>query len=155
MGDRVWCIWRIRCCLSVALTILLASTGIASALDPMGTWYTAANRAQVRIKDCGRGKLCGAIVWLKKPNDPKTGKPLTDVNNSEPAKRNRPLIGVPIVLDLTSSNTPNKWQGKVYNADDGKTYSGYVTMSGPSTLELKGCVLGGIICKSETWTRAK
>jgi len=36
-----------------------------------------------------------------------------------------------------------------------RPYSGYLTMSGPDVLELKGCVLGGIICKSETWTRAR
>jgi uncharacterized protein (DUF2147 family) len=155
VGNLVQRISRISSPLIVSLVILLASVGSASAFDPIGTWYTAGKRAQVRIGHCGHEKLCGGIVWLKEPNNPKNGKPWTDVNNPEPAKRNRPLVGVPIVLDMIPSNAPNRWQGKVYNADDGKTYSGYVTMTGPSALELKGCVLAGIICKSETWMRAR
>jgi uncharacterized protein (DUF2147 family) len=129
-------------------------SGAAFAADPVGTWYTAGNRSQVRIAHCGGG-LCGGIVWLKDPNDPQTGKPWADIHNPDPDKRTRPLIGVRIVLDLTPSNVPDKWQGQVYNADDGKTYSGYLTMTGANALELKGCVFGGIICKSETWTRAR
>jgi uncharacterized protein (DUF2147 family) len=138
----------------VCLLALLVSVGPAFAYEPIGTWYTAANRAQVRIARCGR-TLCGGIVWLKDPKDPNTGKPWTDINNSDPAKRARPLIGVRTVLDLTPSDVPNKWQGQVYNADDGRTYAGYLTMTGSDSLELKGCVLGGMICKSETWKRAR
>jgi len=139
----------------ICLLALLVPVGSAFAYDPIGTWYTAGNRAQVRIAHCGRGTLCGGIVWLKDPKDPKTGKPWTDINNSDSTKRTRPLIGVLIVLDLALSNAPNKWRGQVYNADDGRTYSGYLTMFDPDALELKGCVLGGIICRSETWTRAR
>jgi uncharacterized protein (DUF2147 family) len=138
----------------ICLLASLVPLGPALAYDPIGTWYTAGNRSQVRIGHCGRDTLCGDIVWLKNPNDPKTGKPWTDINNSDPTKRTRPLIGVRIVLDLTQSNAPNKWRGQLYNADDGRTYGGYLTMIRPDALELRGCVLGGIICRSETWTRA-
>ncbi|TIU33013.1 MAG: DUF2147 domain-containing protein, partial [Mesorhizobium sp.] len=31
-----------------------------------------------------------------------------------------------------------------------KTYSGKATISGAS-LKMSGCVLGGLICKSQTW----
>ena len=92
---------------------------------------------------------------MKDPIDPKTGKPWTDINNSELSKRSRPLVGTQIVLGLKPSASPNKWQGQVYNADDGRTYSGDLKMTGPDALEMRGCVLGGIICKSETWTRAR
>jgi uncharacterized protein (DUF2147 family) len=124
----------------------------ALAADPLGTWYTADNDSQVRITNCG-GALCGVLVSLKEPNDPATGRPKTDKNNPDPAKRSRPLIGVQIVLGMKPSG-PDAWAGDVYNASDGKTYTGSFTMTGPNTAELKGCVLG-IICKSQTWTRAK
>jgi uncharacterized protein (DUF2147 family) len=143
-------------CLS---TIALATLGpkmIAPALaaNPLGTWYTADKDSQVRITNCG-GALCGALVWLKEPNDPATGRPKTDKNNASSSKQNRPLLGVEIVLGMKPSSTPDKWEGDVYNAQDGKTYSGSFTMTGASTAELKGCVLGGLICKSQTWTRVK
>ncbi len=70
-----------------------------------------------------------------------------------PAKQSRPLLGVPIVLGMKPSGTPDQWSGEVYNAYDGKTYIGSFTMTGPNTAELKGCVMS-IICKTQTWTRA-
>jgi uncharacterized protein (DUF2147 family) len=123
------------------------------AADPTGTWYTGDKDSQVRITNCS-GALCGNLVWLKEPNDPATGRPKTDKNNADASKQNRPLIGVPIVLGMKPSGTPNQWSGSVYNAGDGKTYSGSFTMTDTNTAELKGCVLS-ILCKSQTWTRAK
>ncbi len=35
---------------------------------------------------------------------------------------------------------------------NGKTYAGKGTLSG-DTLKMKGCVLGGLICESQTWSR--
>jgi uncharacterized protein (DUF2147 family) len=125
----------------------------AFAADPTGTWYTSDKDSQVRISNCG-GALCGTLVWLKEPNDPATGRPKTDKNNADASKQNRPLIGVPIVLGMRPSGTPNQWSGNVYNASDGKTYSGSFTMTDANAAELKGCVLS-VLCKSQTWTRAK
>jgi uncharacterized protein (DUF2147 family) len=137
----------------VLSTIALAPSSPARAADPLGTWYTADKDSQVRITNCG-GALCGSLVWLKEPIDPATGRPKTDSNNADASKRNRPLLGIPIVLAMKPSGTPDQWSGNVYNASDGKTYSGSFTMTGPNTAELKGCVMS-IICKTQTWTRAK
>ena len=125
----------------------------AFAADPLGTWYTEGMESQVRISNCGDA-LCGALVWLKEPNDPKTGKPKTDKENADASKRNRPLLGVQIVLGLKPNSTPDQWKGEVYNAKDGNTYTGFFTMTGSDTAELKGCAFG-FICKSQTWMRAK
>lgn len=131
----------------------LSTIGRAYAADPLGTWYTEGNDSQVRIRNCG-GALCGALVWLKVPNDPATGRPKTDKENSDAAKRNRPLLGVEIVLSMKPDGTPDQWKGQVYNAKDGNTYTGYFTLTGANSAELKGCAMG-FICKSQTWTRAK
>jgi len=47
----------------------------------------------------------------------------------------------------------DKWSGQVYNAEDGKTYSGSLTFSGGGSLQLQGCALGGLVCKGQTWTK--
>jgi uncharacterized protein (DUF2147 family) len=78
----------------------------ALAAEPLGTWYTEGRESQVRISNCGDA-LCGALVWLKEPNDPKTGKAKTDNENFDASKRNRPLLGVQIVFGLKPSGTPN------------------------------------------------
>ncbi len=49
----------------------------------------------------------------------------------------------------------DKWTGQVYNAEDGKTYSGNITAQGANALKLEGCALGGLICKGQSWTRAR
>jgi uncharacterized protein (DUF2147 family) len=139
-------------CVAAAIAAAIAGSAPARAADPLGTWYTADKESQVKITNCG-GALCGALVWLKEPNDPATGRPKTDKNNADTTKQGRPLIGVQIVLAMKPSGTPDQWSGSVYNASDGKTYTGSFTMTGPNTAELKGCVMG-IICKAQTWTRA-
>ena len=135
----------------LAAAALFVLTGSAMAADPVGTWLTQGGNSRIRIADCG-GALCGTIVWLKEPNDAETGKPKTDKNNSDAGKRGRPLIGVQIVLGMKPAGA-DKWSGQVYNAEDGKTYSGNLTYSGGNALELKGCALGGLVCKAQAWTK--
>jgi len=137
-------------CVSAATFALASLSGTATAADALGIWYTGDKDSQVRIVNCG-GALCGNLVWLKEPNDPATGRPKTDKNNADPAKQSRPLLGVPIVLAMKPSG-PSQWSGQVYNASDGKTYSGSFTLTSPDTADLKGCVLS-VLCKSQTWTR--
>ena len=134
-----------------ALDCALGVADVALA-DPSGTWLTENGRSRIRIADCG-GALCGTIVWLKEPHDPDTGKPKVDKNNTDASKRGRPLIGVPIVLSM-KPNGSSKWSGQVYNAEDGKTYSGNIIEQGPNGLKLEGCALGGLVCKAQTWTRS-
>ena len=56
-------------------------------------------------------------------NDPETHQPKTDKHNADASKQGRPLIGIPIVLSMKPGGG-DVWQGQVYNAEDGGTYSG-------------------------------
>jgi len=49
-------------------------------------------------------------------------------------------------------NGGNKYSGEITDPAEDKTYSGKATLSGNS-LNMKGCVLGGLICKGQNWTR--
>jgi uncharacterized protein (DUF2147 family) len=137
--------------LAAAALLMLAGSQSAFAADPTGVWLTQTGTSRIRVADCG-GALCGTIVWLQEPNDADTKKPKTDKNNSDAAKRSRPLIGVQIVLGMKPAGD-GRWTGQVYNAEDGKTYSGNLTFPGGSSLQLQGCALGGLVCKSQTWTK--
>jgi uncharacterized protein (DUF2147 family) len=118
---------------------------------PGGIWLTQAGDANVKVSRCGGG-LCGVIVWLKEPIDPETGKPAIDDKNPNPALATRPMIGLPLFRGMRPSG-PNKWSGQIYNADDGKSYASSVSVMGPDSLRVEGCV--GALCGGETWTRAK
>ena len=144
-------ITAVALCVSAATLLTVGFSGTAAAADAFGTWLTGDKEGQVRIVNCG-GALCGNLVWLKEPNDPATGRPKTDKHNADASKQGRPLLGVPIVLGM-KPNGQGQWSGEVYNASDGKTYSGSFTLTGPNSADLKGCVLS-VLCKSQTWTRA-
>ena len=100
--------------------------------------------------------LLSRVAALKLRNRPKV-RPYGDrgLESPDASLRNRPMIGVQIVLGMKPSGTANKWSGQVYNAEDGKTYSGSLTLQDANTIKLEGCILGGLICKSESWTRVK
>jgi len=135
---------------AIALALILIAP--ARAVEPFGTWLTEDQKGQVRIVNCA-GALCGTLVWLREPIDPETNQPKTDKHNVDAGKQGRPLLGIPIVLSMKPNGTPNQWEGQVYNAEDGNTYSGSFTLTGVNSAVLKGCVMGGLICKGQTWTR--
>jgi uncharacterized protein (DUF2147 family) len=141
--------WRIGAFFTAALAFAIAESASA---DPIGQWLTEGGRSRVRVAECG-GALCGTVIWLKEPNDPETGKPKLDAKNADVSKRSRSLVGVQILLGA-KPNGNKTWTGQVYNAEDGKTYSGTLTELGPNSLKLEGCALAGLICKAQTWTRA-
>ncbi len=115
-----------------------------------GIWLTQAGDAKVRVSKCGAG-ICGVVVWLKDPIDPATGKPQIDDKNPNPALAKRPMIGLVLFSDMPRSG-PNKWTGQIYNADDGKSYSSSIAVSGPDSLKVEGCI--GALCGGETWSRS-
>jgi uncharacterized protein (DUF2147 family) len=136
---------------SVALVFaaLVATSSPGFAADPTGTWLSQDGDSKLRVTRCGEA-ICGNLAWLKQPNDA-SGKPKLDANNADASKRNRPVLGVPIILGMKPDGA-DKWSGQVYNAEDGKTYSGSFTLAGANKAEIKGCV--AIICKTKTWTRS-
>jgi len=143
------------CRLSFFIALLAALLGapIANAQaggEPVGIWLTQAGDAKVRVSKCGGG-ICGVIVWLRDPINPVTGKPEVDDKNPNPALAKRPMIGLPLFSGMRPTG-PNKWAGQIYNADDGKSYASSVTVSGPDTLRVEGCV--GAFCGGETWSRS-
>jgi uncharacterized protein (DUF2147 family) len=131
-------------------TLLGAQARAQEGGQPGGIWLTQAGDAKVKVSRCGGG-LCGVIVWLKEPIDPETGKPAIDDKNPNPALATRPMIGLPLFGGMRPSG-PNKWSGQIYNADDGKSYASSVSVMGPDSLSVEGCV--GALCGGETWTRA-
>ena len=99
--------------------------------------------AKIRIAPCDDA-LWGVVAETKKP-----GK---DSNNPDPAKRNRSVIGMPILLDMKQVE-PNRWEGEVYNAKNGKIYTSRISLVEANVLKIEGCVLGGLFCGGQEWTR--
>lgn len=135
----------------VAALLWLATSGTAfsqtappAEFGPVGEWLVADRVARIRIVDCN-GHLWGVVAWEAKPG--------TDTKNPDPKLRNRPTLGMPILLDMVPTK-PNRWEGNVYNSQNGHTYSANISLSDPNTLRIQGCVLG-FLCGGENWTRVE
>jgi uncharacterized protein (DUF2147 family) len=137
--------------IAVAAALLAAPLARAQGTgEPTGVWLTQAGDARVKVSKCGGG-ICGVIVGLKDPIDPATGKPQVDDKNPNPALKKRPMIGLPLFSGMQPV-AAGKWSGQIYNADDGNSYASNISVSGPDTLRVEGCV--GVLCGGETWTRS-
>jgi uncharacterized protein (DUF2147 family) len=114
-------------------SLALAATG-ASAADISGTYVRPSTGTQVEFYDCA-GKVCGKIVAVKDKSKEKT-------------------VGTIILKGATRSDDKT-FKGELLNTEDGKTYNGVLTVVSAKEIRLEGCVLGGIVCKGENWTKVK
>ncbi|TAD74946.1 MAG: DUF2147 domain-containing protein [Sphingomonadales bacterium] len=134
-------------------TVLALALGLAAAVPALATgpitgrWVTGEKDAVVAIAKCGKA-VCGRIErFLILPAG---GKDQRDVNNADPAKRNRKLLGTAILYGLTED--AGVWRGQVYDPKSGRTYNSEVRRKGDGVLEVKGCF--GPICQTQVWRKA-
>lgn len=132
---------------SFAAAVLLLTTAPVLAADPTGEWMVVDGVAKVRIENCN-SKLWGVISWEKVPGG-------IDKNNPDPVKRARATLGMPILLGMQQT-APNRWEGEIYNAENGKTYSSNISLAdnNPDLLQVRGCVLG-FLCGGQDWPRVE
>jgi len=128
--------------LAVLTLLFLPGAARAQSSDPSGTYLSETGETRVRIAKCG-SVLCGTIVAVQ--GDAR------DVNNPDAAKRGRSLVGVQMISNIQPSG--DGFTGQLYNYKDGKTYNGKMSFAGGNAMQLSGCVLGGLICRSQTWKK--
>ena len=117
----------------VALTALTAAASPSFAADIVGTtWLRDDGTSKIHFERC-QDAVCGSIAWLKPGFDTKA------------------KVGERVVYDMRPDGSES-WSGKASKPGEDKTFSGQMTVAG-STLTLSGCLVGGLLCKSVTWTR--
>ena len=104
-----------------SVVVILAWMGVGHGAGGdviLGNWLTDEGKAEVEIYKCG-DEYCGKIMWLKEPKNDE-GKDKTDINNPDPEKRGRNIIGMNIVWGFKYDKY-GKWvKGKIYDPDNGK-----------------------------------
>lgn len=109
--------------ISALLPGLLYASSAMAADAIQGNWTTESGET-ASIAPCGSGNFCITL---------KTG--------SYAGKK----IG-------TLANSGGVYKGKITDPSDDKTYSGKASISG-ATLKMSGCVLAGLICRSQNWKK--
>jgi uncharacterized protein (DUF2147 family) len=128
----------------IVFGVFAMSVTPALAADPSGDWKVADGVANIRVAECS-GNMWGVVAWEQEPGG-------LDDHNPDVSKRSRPTLGMPILINMKKKAGVDQWEGEVYNAKDGKTYSSTIKPIGSDKLEIQGCVLG-FLCGGETWTR--
>lgn len=122
-----------------------ATSAFAAADDAIGTWKDTDTGGITQVYSCGGG-ICIKVVTPSKDR-------AVDANNPDPALKGRSMAGV-VIMNGAVKDGADRWKGKVYNSEDGKTYSGWVIVTNKNEVKLEGCVLA-ILCKTHVWQRVQ
>ncbi len=118
--------------LTGATTVLATAAALAmvsSAPGPIGEWKIADGTANVAIRPCG-GDLCGFVSW---------------------AKESSTTLGRQVLIDMKPDG--HSWFGTAVNVVDGEQYTARMTLESGRTLKVEGCIIGGMICGGQEWSR--
>lgn len=121
----------LRHAIVLSAALLLPSAAFAQADPILGTWTRDTGASKINFAACG-GAICGTISWLK--------------DTSGKAK-----VGQRVFTNVKQT-APGKYSGTAIDPEDGKQYSGSITVSGNS-LSGGGCVMGGLICRNVSYRR--
>lgn len=116
-----------------------------SAEDAFGLWLNPENGSNIELYKCGDG-LCAKLAKV-------TDGQKTDDKNPDAAKRSRPIVGL-VIMDDAKKSGAKAWAGTLYNRENGKSYSGTITVKSKDAVDLSGCV-AVVLCRTATWTRIK
>ncbi|MBA4049336.1 MAG: DUF2147 domain-containing protein [Sphingomonas sp.] len=129
---------------SIAAVTLLLMPATAHAAEPItGQWLTKEGKAIVTVAPCGQG-VCGRITKVIKPNPEGHG---VDERNPNPALRNRPIVGLPILSNFADNG--RDWRGRIYDPEAGKEYRSILKKLPDGTLQVQGCI--AFLCQTQLW----
>lgn len=127
--------------LAIAL-LLIACSGAdaATPATPIGLWQNPKGTILVQTRRCGQ-LLCGNIVWAGP-------KAIADARDAGVTA----LVGTELLSGYRASGA-GRWTGRVYVPDQGRHFYSTIELRTPDSLRISGCILGGLICKRQDWTR--
>lgn len=121
---------------------LVATTGAAAAAPaiPDALWLNPFRSVVVRTGPCGE-RLCGWVAWAN-------AKAEADAREHKIER----LVGTMLLENYRPSGATT-WRGTLYVPDMDSRFSSEIALISPNEMKVKGCILGGLFCKSQIWTR--
>ena len=119
----------------------MAKRAAAPADDAVGIWRNPKKSVYVRTQFCG-DRLCGEIVCA-------TPKAIAKARSRGAGT----LMGTKVFEDLERRDD-GSWRGSVFVPDRRSRFQSTLTLLDTARLEIRGCALGGLICKEQIWQRA-
>lgn len=131
---------------SAAAAAVLLTVGHSALAEPVdgdayGVWRNPKDNVRVEIRPCGEA-ACGTVIWAT----PKAQAKAREAGTAS-------LIGTQVLRDLQLDESRGVWRGKVFVPELNRNFTGIAEPLDRSRLRAKGCVIGGLFCKSQVWTR--
>ena len=135
--------------LRLAAKTLVALAGCfalgAGAVEPpqttiVGLWENPRNTVKVQAEPCN-GNICGRIVLA-------SDQAIHDARAGGTAN----LIGTEILRSYRQVG-PGRWQGEVFVPDMDESFFSRIRAVGANQITVSGCILHGLLCKTQTWHR--
>lgn len=127
---------------ALPLAAMPAAANDLAAAPIASEWRNPSNSVHVRIDKCGKA-ICGTVTWA-------SDKAVADARRGGTQN----LVGTRLFRDLAPAGK-GKWKGKVFVPDIRQTFTGTLSFAESDKMVGKGCVLFGVICKSQTWSRVR
>ena len=108
-----------------------AGSALAASTPLDGNWARGDGNAKVVIKPCG-SDMCAVNTWIKPGHESEK-------------------VGDKLVMTI-SQDSDSSYSGKAFDPQRNMTYKLSIDVSAKA-MTTKGCVLGGVLCKSQNWTR--
>ena len=126
---------------AAAAALIAAVPGAASAQGPLeGHWKNSKGSLVVKVAPCG-SNWCGVVVEA------------TEKAKAGARKGGTPnLVGTQILSGVRPVGD-DVFKGQAFDAKRNIRVPATIRVIGPSTLSVKGCIIGGLICKEQRWTR--
>lgn len=121
--------------LSLAL-IALPSAAVSAPIE--GKWQNPKDSVIVNVIPCGAETYCGRVTWA-----------------SPKAKRKadgRLRVGTQLLSGLKADGRGG-YKGRAYEPRRQIRANATIRNAGRNALIVRGCALGGLICKAQRWTR--
>jgi uncharacterized protein (DUF2147 family) len=125
------------------LTVGGTATGEAAGnhQSPRGVWLTASGNLEVSVEPCGSA-LCGKVVQIP------ANRAMDQDGNGPPNS----VIGLMILKEFTPAGD-DRWDGEIYNRENGKTYSCRIELAADGTLKVRPYKFLPLFGQTQIWHR--
>lgn len=94
----------------------------------------------IRLESCGDA-VCGTVTWA------------TERAQRDARKGIDRLIGAQLLTEF-HRNSKGVWKGKIFVPDYDIHVTGKIQSLDSNRLKVSGCTLGGLLCRTQVWTRS-
>jgi uncharacterized protein (DUF2147 family) len=127
-----------RLFMSVALFSLASA---ANAVPIEGRWQNPKDSVIIDVAPCGVGTWCGKVSWA-------SAKAKADARKGGTER----LVGMHLLTGLKPDGEGG-WRGRAFLPRRNIHANAMIRTAGAGAMVVKGCLIGGLICKEQRWTR--